>query len=364
VGQSGFPHEGQSSVPTDLSGVVSIDAAANSSAAVLADGSVRFWGRYWGWPKDAPDLRQLAVGTDHRIALWQDGSFSCIGENWAGQCSPPAGIGPLRAVAASSYVSLGIDVNGRLWGWGTTEAALLQFPPDLGSLQAIAASGHAVALRVDGTVRCWGLNGVGQCNVPPSAVGVSRVSASVEGSLVTKGTGEVLYWGSSSYGIQTIPADLGPVIVAQLGGSHAIALRADGVVRCWGSNGAGQCNVPLGTVDCVDVSAGAKHSVALRADGRVIAWGCAGGSDSGPCDVPDGLPRVRSLVQTIAGGTYLVLAPRCAPDLNDDAQVNGLDLGVMLGQWGPGSPAADLDEDGSVNGLDLGILLGAWGVCP
>jgi hypothetical protein len=52
------------------------------------------------------------------------------------------------------------------------------------------------------------------------------------------------------------------------------------------------------------------------------------------------------------------------PDLNDDAQVNGLDLGVMLGQWGPGSPAADLDEDGSVNGLDLGILLGAWGVCP
>jgi alpha-tubulin suppressor-like RCC1 family protein len=249
VGQSGFPHEGQSSVPTDLSGVVSIDAAANSSAAVLADGSVRFWGRYWGWPKDAPDLRQLAVGTDHRIALWQDGSFSCVGENWAGQCSPPAGIGPLRAVAASSYVSLGIDVNGRLWGWGTTEAALLQFPPDLGSLQAIAASGHAVALRVDGTVRCWGLNGVGQCNVPPSAVGVSRVSASVEGSLVTKGTGEVLYWGSSSYGIQTIPADLGPVIVAQLGGSHAIALRADGVVRCWGSNGAGQCNVPLGTVD-------------------------------------------------------------------------------------------------------------------
>jgi hypothetical protein len=46
--------------------------------------------------------------------------------------------------------------------------------------------------------------------------------------------------------------------------------------------------------------------------------------------------------------------------------VNGLDLGILLGAWGPcGAPCpADLNGDGAVNGQDLGILLGAWGACP
>jgi hypothetical protein len=45
--------------------------------------------------------------------------------------------------------------------------------------------------------------------------------------------------------------------------------------------------------------------------------------------------------------------------------VNGADLGVLLGAWGPVSAGAavDLNSDGVVNGADLGILLGAWGPC-
>ncbi|MFM1936805.1 MAG: Dockerin type domain [Planctomycetota bacterium] len=48
-------------------------------------------------------------------------------------------------------------------------------------------------------------------------------------------------------------------------------------------------------------------------------------------------------------------------DLNGDGLVNGQDLGILLGAWGPsaGSPA-DLDGDGVVNGQDLGVLLGNW----
>jgi hypothetical protein len=57
----------------------------------------------------------------------------------------------------------------------------------------------------------------------------------------------------------------------------------------------------------------------------------------------------------------------CIPDLNADLLVNGQDLGILLGQWGPCASAncpADLNQDGSVNGQDLGVLLGAWGACP
>jgi hypothetical protein len=53
--------------------------------------------------------------------------------------------------------------------------------------------------------------------------------------------------------------------------------------------------------------------------------------------------------------------------LNGDNVVNGADLGLMLGAWGPcpSSPcAADLNLDGVVNGADLGLMLGAWGNCP
>jgi hypothetical protein len=72
------------------------------------------------------------------------------------------------------------------------------------------------------------------------------------------------------------------------------------------------------------------------------------------------------------GPTYnfLIEGPEvggCAPDLNNDDVVNGQDLGILLGAWGPcggASCPADLNGDGAVNGQDLGILLGAWGPCP
>lgn len=48
-------------------------------------------------------------------------------------------------------------------------------------------------------------------------------------------------------------------------------------------------------------------------------------------------------------------------DIDGDGFVNGVDLALVLGSWGPcpGCPA-DLDGDGSVDGTDLAIVLGNW----
>jgi hypothetical protein len=58
------------------------------------------------------------------------------------------------------------------------------------------------------------------------------------------------------------------------------------------------------------------------------------------------------------------LAGACEQDLNDDGVVDGADLGVLLGQWGPApGGSSDFNGDGMVDGADLGVLLGAWGTC-
>lgn len=51
----------------------------------------------------------------------------------------------------------------------------------------------------------------------------------------------------------------------------------------------------------------------------------------------------------------------CDGDLNDDATVNGGDLGLLLVHWG--AAGGDLNGDGTTDGGDLGLLLGAWGPC-
>ncbi|HMN96373.1 MAG TPA: DUF1929 domain-containing protein [Phycisphaerales bacterium] len=65
----------------------------------------------------------------------------------------------------------------------------------------------------------------------------------------------------------------------------------------------------------------------------------------------DGVPSAARIIQVRRG---------VVGDLNGDGTVNGADLGVLLGNWGPGATLGDLDGDGDVDGADLGLLLGAW----
>lgn len=53
-------------------------------------------------------------------------------------------------------------------------------------------------------------------------------------------------------------------------------------------------------------------------------------------------------------------------DLNTDGFVDGLDLGILLGNWNQnvGPSQGELDGTQPVDGLDLGILLGAWNPPP
>lgn len=73
------------------------------------------------------------------------------------------------------------------------------------------------------------------------------------------------------------------------------------------------------------------------------------------------------VVSGIAGGGGEVVVYRNAPqpfvigDLNRDGAVDGADLAILLGSWGPAGGVGDLTGDGVVDGADLAVLLGAWG---
>ena len=52
----------------------------------------------------------------------------------------------------------------------------------------------------------------------------------------------------------------------------------------------------------------------------------------------------------------------CIGDFNDDGQIDGADLIILLGDWG--GPGGDLDGNGTTDGEDLLLLLSGWGPCP
>jgi len=63
---------------------------------------------------------------------------------------------------------------------------------------------------------------------------------------------------------------------------------------------------------------------------------------------------------------YLKIVGTCFEDANADGNVDGVDLAVLLSQWGNCSPAAcqcDFNSDGAVNAADLALLLSMWGPC-
>ncbi|MCE2884525.1 MAG: hypothetical protein LW806_06460 [Planctomycetaceae bacterium] len=123
----------------------------------------------------------------------------------------------------------------------------------LNVVTAVQAGGrHALLLRNDGRVECFGSNATGQCNVPKDLRDGSTRSIAVTAS-----------GGDGGFGI-------------------CAALTEDAVIRVWGDNFiSGQTTVPPAAQDpdnpVIAISAGGGqewgHMLALRQDLSLVAWG-------------------------------------------------------------------------------------------
>jgi len=100
--------------------------------------------------------------------------------------------------------------------------------------------------------------------------------------------------------------------------------------------------------------------------GLVGAWSFESGSGLSDDAGRNPIGVLQGSAAILADSTVPVGAD-CAGDVDDSGAVNGVDLAVVLTNWGipsPKYPGADVNDDGVVDGTDLATVLAGWGACP
>ena len=226
---------------------------------------------------------QIVAGGSHACALGSDHTVWCWGADGYGQLGDGA--------IATSHASP-VRVN------------------NLNDAVAIAAGNyHTCAVRMNGSLVCWGSNFFGSLGdgtmthrsspVPvPGAGTVANVTAGTDFTCALHTDRTVVCWGAGGNGItgdgstaqRSTPmanvTGLNDAVQIAAGGSHVCALRATGAVQCWGTNGSGELGTSNATPSTVpaavvtgftaavaQISASESGTCARQTDGKVYCWG-------------------------------------------------------------------------------------------
>jgi|JI10StandDraft_1071094.scaffolds.fasta_scaffold45567_4 alpha-tubulin suppressor-like RCC1 family protein len=352
-----------SSPPTSDAGS-STDAALRTDAPAGGDG-----GAASCTGAACPRVTQLAIGYQFTVALLADGSVRAWGRNGSGQCGDGttdarprpvtvSGLGGVTQVAAGYEHACAVKGDGTVWCWGggafgrlgngsTNDArAPVQVMGVTGATQVATGYGHACAVINNGTVRCWGRGGeIGARSSSMTAVevaglsGVARIAASAPATFggsvapftcAVKMDGSVWCWGSNDSGqlatgtTDNLPSSTAPLATlitsgAQrlaAGGAHACALLGDGAVRCWGNDLAYQLGDPsqsnrptpvalAGLAGARDLALGRDTTCGLFADGTARCLGANGSGQLGRGSASSGGVRAELMAAPVAGLTNI-----------------------------------------------------------
>ena len=307
----GWNYAGQATPPAGT--FMRVSAGGDHSCALTPSGALVCWGVSHGTPPTGA-FTLLSAGETHTCALEFDGTLSCWGADSDGRTTRPAGTfttvsaGPLgrtcgittggalacwdlRAEAASSPLAgdyTQVSVGGNICALNTDGGVVCvrdqALVPTGRFVQVSAGRSHGCALRVDGTLACWGENRFGQATPPAGTF--TQVSAGGSHSCAIRSDGSVACWGANdadlspgrppwvSYAGAEPPT--GPFTSVSAGGFlHICAVRSGGAVACWGWNRSGEAWPPTGG-SYVQVSAGGERSCALSAVGTLSCWGWSG----------------------------------------------------------------------------------------
>ena len=212
--------------------------------------------------------------------------------------------GFVKPMVAAGGHTVGLKTDGTAVAVGQN----LRKQCDIGSwtdITQVAAGGfHTVGLKSDGTVIAVGLNHDGQCNVG-NWTDIIQVAAGELHTVGIKDDGTVVAVGLDYYG-QCAVGGWRDIVQVTAGWFHTVGLKLDGTVVAVGPSpdswsDQGQCDVGKWR-GITQVAAGLRHTVGLKADGTVVA---VGWNDHRQCDVG----RWRGITQ-IAAGTWQTLGIR------------------------------------------------------
>jgi alpha-tubulin suppressor-like RCC1 family protein len=254
-GQVGDNTTVNKSVPTkvlNLSNIKAIEAGYYHTLAIRNDGTLWAWGRNASGQigdnttTQRPTAVQvtslgtnvvaIAAGESHSLAITANGKLWAWGSNSSGQLgngtttssSVPVEVSTLTnviAVTAGASFTLALTGDGRLWGFGTntygqlgnggtpTTSVLtpLQTTVIPGVVRIAAGYGHALGMRLDGSVFAWGYNVYGQLGngtttnsaqpvIVQGLTNAVQISASYYNSSAVLADGTVWTWGYNAYG--------------------------------------------------------------------------------------------------------------------------------------------------------------------
>jgi alpha-tubulin suppressor-like RCC1 family protein len=108
-------------------------------------------------PPNPGNVMGIAAGLRHGLGLRSDGTVIAWGRDNEGQCTVPAGLGNVVAVAAGDQ-SIALLESGSIVAWGGNQNGQFCIPQGLCNVTAISAgSNHNLAILQSGGVAAWGL---------------------------------------------------------------------------------------------------------------------------------------------------------------------------------------------------------------
>jgi hypothetical protein len=274
-----------------------IAAGTTHSLALQANSIVVGWGSNQSGETSIPaqlsNVVSVAAGNDFSLALLYNGAVDGWGTNLAGQVSVPAGLSNVVSIAAGNAFGLALQGNGTVIGWGDNTSNQTNVPAGLSNVVAIAAGADfGLALETNGLVVGWGDNSSGQTTVPGGLSSVVAIAAGASHGLALESNGTVIGWGDNTGGETNVPVGLSNVVAIAAGNEFSLALEDNGTVVAWGTNSSGQIAVPAGVANAVEIAAGNDFALALLVDGTVIGWGDnSNGETVAPTNLVAALPQ-------------------------------------------------------------------------
>jgi hypothetical protein len=259
-------------------------------------------------PVTTATMGETTEGEDTMGGCGGAGEACCPGDSCdAGLACFGAGCGCIDTMAAGTRHTCAVKLDGTVWCWGAndlgqaaqigTDDILLPAAVEGGFAASgaveISAANHTCALRQDGSATCWGDNAAQKVDPVNAAPVIDPITAS---------------WAS-------------PSLHVAAGGSHTCMARDMGItVTCWGSNSAGQITSgapgpgPFSAssgFDASKIEAGASHTCASTLTGEVYCWGANANGQLGrdpavtpSSDTPVQVPALQPVGDLAVGGNH------------------------------------------------------------
>jgi alpha-tubulin suppressor-like RCC1 family protein len=247
----------------------------------------------------------IAAGNFHSLTLKNDGTVWAWGSNTTGQAhwisgqlgddeitssSTPVEVsglpGGVKAIAAGSDHSLALKEDGSILAWGSNTSGQLgngtntssSTPVQVNELDGVTAidggGDYSLALKDAGTVWAWGSNQFGQLGDGITTDGTPTICENT-------GVGATVLSSCTDSNTPVQMREVGGITAIAAGGAHGLALKNDGTVWAWGFNQSGQLgngtntlgtnvmgiNTPVQVSELSGVkaiAAGSDHSLAGR----------------------------------------------------------------------------------------------------